>query len=184
MTVNDRTASSWHLASHWSTRWLRQFVDCCTVNCVQRAWQADWLPVVFLDESRFNWGHDGRIRVRRYVGERYLPECVIGRHSNLTPGLMPEVVPFLLGKTVRDLCSSQHMQLLPWPAYSPYLSPIEYMWDLLGRCLTQDPRLVASKDELLLHIQKVWNSLPQADMQNLFDSMPRRIATLITARAV
>ncbi|GFW09711.1 hypothetical protein TNCV_1394121 [Trichonephila clavipes] len=29
-------------------------------------------------KSRFNWrGHDGRIRVRPYAGERSLPECII-----------------------------------------------------------------------------------------------------------
>ncbi|GFX24183.1 PC4 domain-containing protein [Trichonephila clavipes] len=54
-----------------------------------RAWQADWHQVVFLDESRFNlWDHDGRIRVRRYAGERCLSECVMERHSGLTPGVM------------------------------------------------------------------------------------------------
>ncbi|GFT64255.1 transposable element Tc1 transposase [Trichonephila clavipes] len=54
MAGNDRTASS------------------------RQAWQADRQQVVFLDESRFNlWDHDGRICVRRYAGERYLPECVI-----------------------------------------------------------------------------------------------------------
>ncbi|GFW51625.1 transposable element Tc1 transposase [Trichonephila clavipes] len=54
-----------------------------------RAWQVDWHQVVFSDESRFNlWDHDGRIRVRRYAGERCLPECVIERHSVLKPGVM------------------------------------------------------------------------------------------------
>ncbi|GFW94979.1 uncharacterized protein TNCV_1464771 [Trichonephila clavipes] len=41
------------------------------------------------DESRFNlWDHDGCICVRRYAGERCLPECVMERHSGLTPGVM------------------------------------------------------------------------------------------------
>ncbi|GFX24817.1 transposable element Tcb2 transposase [Trichonephila clavipes] len=42
---------------------------------VHRSWRADWQQVVFSDESRFNlWYHDGRIRVRRYAGERHIPE--------------------------------------------------------------------------------------------------------------
>ncbi|GFW09042.1 transposable element Tcb1 transposase [Trichonephila clavipes] len=54
-----------------------------------RAWQAVWHQVVFSDESRFNlWDHDGRIRVRRYAGERCLLGGVIERHSGLTPGAM------------------------------------------------------------------------------------------------
>ncbi|GFX47741.1 transposable element Tcb2 transposase [Trichonephila clavipes] len=53
------------------------------------AWQADWHQVVFSDEPRLNlWDYDGRIRVRHYAGERYLPECVIERRSCLTPGVI------------------------------------------------------------------------------------------------
>ncbi|GFV23606.1 hypothetical protein TNCV_1717271 [Trichonephila clavipes] len=74
------------------------------------------------------------------------------------------------------------MQLLPWSAYSPDILPIEHEWDLIGRHLAHDPRPAASKDEILLRIQAIWNSLPQADIQNLFVSMLRRIAALITAR--
>ncbi|GFX66590.1 hypothetical protein TNCV_1795011 [Trichonephila clavipes] len=81
-------------------------------------------------------------------------------------------------KSVRDFCSAQYVHLLPWPAYSPDLSPIEHVWDLVGR------PSAASKDELLLRIQEVLNSFSQADIQNLFDSIPRRIAALITARGV
>ncbi|GFV83957.1 hypothetical protein TNCV_1479591 [Trichonephila clavipes] len=84
-----------------------------------------------------------------------------------------------VAKTVRNFCAAQHMQLLPWPAYSPHMSPFKHVWYLVGRRLSRDPRPAASKDELLLRIQTIWNSIPQADIQNLFDSMPRRIAALI-----
>ncbi|GFU84301.1 hypothetical protein TNCV_1251941 [Trichonephila clavipes] len=66
------------------------------------------------------------------------------------------------------------MQLLPWPTYSPDMSPIEHVWNLVGRRLARDPRPVASKDGLLLRVQAIWNSLPQADIQNMFDSILRR----------
>ncbi|GFS49180.1 transposable element Tcb2 transposase [Trichonephila clavipes] len=161
------------------------------------------------DESRFNlWDHDGCIRVRRHADERGLPECVIEPHSGLRPGdmlwgaisydgrpnlLRIEGIPGVIfqqdnarphvAKTVRDFCLAQHMQLLPWPAYSPDMSPIEYVWDLVSWRLARDPRPAASKnEEFLLCIQAIWSSLPQADIQNLFDSMPRRIAALIAAR--
>ncbi|GFX69536.1 hypothetical protein TNCV_1769051 [Trichonephila clavipes] len=78
-----------------------------------------------------------------------------------------------VAKNVRDFCLAQHMQLLPWPAYSPDMSPIEHVWDLVGRRLARDPRSAASKDELLLRIQAIWNYLPQADNQNLLT--PRHI---------
>ncbi|GFW43035.1 transposable element Tc1 transposase [Trichonephila clavipes] len=211
MAVNDRTASSRQLAARWSIatgvlmsassirrRLLHRRLFArvslhwisLTANhrCLQRAhehraWQIDWHQVVFSDESRFNlWDHDGRIRVRRYAGERCLPECVIERHRGLTPGVMQDNAHPHVAKTVRGFCSAQHMQLLPWPAYSPDMSPIEHVWDLVSQRLASDPRPAASKDKLLLGIQTMWNSLPQADIQNLFDSMLRRIAALIVAR--
>ncbi|GFV33898.1 transposable element Tc1 transposase [Trichonephila clavipes] len=59
----------------------------CSHN--HRAWEADWYQVVFSDELRFNlWDHEGRIRIVRSAGELCLPECVIKRHSGLTPGVM------------------------------------------------------------------------------------------------
>ncbi|GFV55274.1 hypothetical protein TNCV_5010211 [Trichonephila clavipes] len=70
------------------------------------------------------------------------------------------------------------MQLLLWPAYSP----IEHVWDFVGQRLARDLRPTASKDELLLHMQAIWNSLLQADIQNLFASVPFCIATLIATR--
>ncbi|GFV76516.1 transposable element Tcb2 transposase [Trichonephila clavipes] len=67
------------------------------------------------------------------------------------------------------------MQPLPWPAYSPDMSPIELVWDLVNRCLVRDQHPAASNGEILLRMQAIWNSLLQVDIQNLFDSMPRRI---------
>ena len=48
-----------------------------------------------------------------------------------------------------------------------------------SRC---DPRPAALKDELCLRMQAIKNSLPQADIQNLFDFMLRHMATLIAER--
>ncbi|GFV02029.1 transposable element Tc1 transposase [Trichonephila clavipes] len=77
---------------------------------------------------------------------------------------------------------SQQVQLLPWPAYSPDMSPNEHEWDIVGRRIARDLRPVASTDELWLRIQTIWNTLPQTDIKNLFNSMPRRVAALIAAR--
>ncbi|GFV53332.1 transposable element Tcb1 transposase [Trichonephila clavipes] len=75
------------------------------------------------------------------------------------------------------------MQLLPWSIYSPDMSPIEQVWNLVDQHLARDLRPAASKDKLLLGIKAIWNSLPQTDIQNLFDCMPRRTTALIAARS-
>ncbi|GFU28677.1 hypothetical protein TNCV_468701 [Trichonephila clavipes] len=48
--------------------------------------------------------------------------------------------------------------------FSPDMSPIENMWDLVGRRLARDTRPAASTDELLLRLQAIWNSLLEPDI--------------------
>ncbi|GFV58468.1 hypothetical protein TNCV_4036431 [Trichonephila clavipes] len=57
------------------------------------------------------------------------------------------------------------------------MSPIEPMRD--DWRLTRYLRPVASKYKLLFRIEAMWNSLPRAYIQNLFESMPRRIVPRI-----
>ncbi|GFX11870.1 transposable element Tcb2 transposase [Trichonephila clavipes] len=126
-------------------------------------------------ESRFSlWDHDGRIRVRRYADERYLPECVIERHSGLTSESW-------FGVRFRIMDDPICYKLMVISIVTD-ISSIEHAWNLVVRRLARDSRPTASKDELLLRIQAIWNSLPQADIQNLFDSMPRRTVALIAMR--
>ena len=55
----------------------------------RRHWHAEWRNVVFSDEPRFNMSYnDGRIRVRRYAGERNMRACILQRHRGPTPSVM------------------------------------------------------------------------------------------------
>ncbi|GFS92713.1 hypothetical protein TNCV_1161371 [Trichonephila clavipes] len=138
MAVNGRTASSRQLAARSST-----------ATCVLMSASSIRRRLLH-HESRFNlWDHDGRISVRRYTGEFCLPEYVIEQHSDLIPGVMVWGTISYHGRSnllriQGNLNSNSHMQLLPWTAYSPDMSPI----DLVGRRLARDPRSEASKDEL------------------------------------
>ncbi|GFU85217.1 transposable element Tcb1 transposase, partial [Trichonephila clavipes] len=85
-----------------------------------------------------------------------------------------------IAEFLESVCDTSGLEVSP--AYLPDMSPIEPVWDLDGQRPARDPRPAASKDELLLGIQAIWNSIPQADVQNLFNYMPRHIATLFAAR--
>ncbi|GFV81230.1 hypothetical protein TNCV_4772581 [Trichonephila clavipes] len=54
------------------------------------------------------------------------------------------------------------------------MSPIEHVWDLVGRRLARDPSYYRFKRRIWVRIQAIWNCLPLADI-------PRRIETLIAA---
>ncbi|GFX70480.1 transposable element Tcb1 transposase [Trichonephila clavipes] len=67
---------------------------------------------------------------------------------------------------------------LPWPARAPDLSPIESIWDHLGRQVGH----LSSLNELGASLQQIWNEMSQDILQNLYALMPNRIASCIRAR--
>ncbi|UYV64649.1 Transposase [Cordylochernes scorpioides] len=72
----------------------------------------------------------------------------------------------------------QHVQMLPWPPYSPDLSPIEHVWDIIGRRLHALPQ-PRSEDELWQMVEREWRVIPQDAIRTLIDSLPRRVAACI-----
>ncbi|GFU54305.1 transposable element Tcb1 transposase [Trichonephila clavipes] len=67
---------------------------------------------------------------------------------------------------------------LSWPARSPDFSPIDYIWDHLGRHVGH----LTSLNELEARLQQIWNEISQDIIQNLYTSIPDRIASCIRAR--
>ncbi|GFV96783.1 transposable element Tcb1 transposase [Trichonephila clavipes] len=58
----------------------------------------------------------------------------------------------------------QTITTLSWPAGSPDLSPIEHIWDHLGRKVWH----LMSLNELEARLQQVWNEMSQDIIQNLY----------------
>ncbi|GFX69819.1 transposable element Tcb2 transposase [Trichonephila clavipes] len=71
----------------------------------------------------------------------------------------------------------RHFQTLPWPACSPDLSPVEYVWDQLKRRMLS----CHSVHDLELAVQDLWAHLPQDTIRCLINSMPDRVAACIAA---
>ncbi|GFV17626.1 transposable element Tcb1 transposase [Trichonephila clavipes] len=68
--------------------------------------------------------------------------------------------------------------IFPWSSRSPDLSAIEHIWDHLGRRVGH----LTSLNELEARLQQIWNEMSQDIIQNLYASMPDRIASCIRAR--
>ncbi|GFU23385.1 transposable element Tcb1 transposase [Trichonephila clavipes] len=81
-------------------------------------------------------------------------------------------------KTVSTQDCLHTVTTLPWPTWSPDLSPIEHIWDYLGR-QSCHPK---SSNELEARVSQIWNEMSQDIIQNLYASMPDRIALCIRAR--
>ncbi|GFV38483.1 transposable element Tcb2 transposase [Trichonephila clavipes] len=118
----------------------------------------DWKKVMFSDESRFVLGKDDN-RVREWRR----PEAIF-QQDNARPHT---------ARVAQDL--KRHFQILPWPARSPDLSPVEHVWDQLKR---QMPSFHSVHD-LELTVQYLWAHLPQDNIRCLINSMPDRVAACI-----
>ena len=114
--------------------------------------------------------------------------------------LQPEVLPLLqvsphaifqqdnalphVARIVQTFFQRRRVSLFPWPARSPDISPIEHVWYMVGRRLICQGPPASTLDALWTRIQTAWRYIPQEDIQGLFDSMPRRLETLIAAHGV
>ncbi|GFX50551.1 transposable element Tcb1 transposase [Trichonephila clavipes] len=101
---------------------------------------AEWNEVVFTDESRIGLQHnDGRIRVWRHHGERMLNSRVVHHHTGSAPGIMGLATSIFqqdnarphVARIVQRFFVNHEIELLPWWARSPDLSPIENMWSMV-----------------------------------------------------
>ncbi|GFY01817.1 transposable element Tcb1 transposase [Trichonephila clavipes] len=62
----------------------------------------------------------------------------------------------------------------------PDLSPIENMWSMVAQRLTQITPPAATPDQLWQRVEAAWSAVPQEHIQSLFESMPRRVAAVIS----
>ncbi|GBM83466.1 hypothetical protein AVEN_138319-1 [Araneus ventricosus] len=73
----------------------------------------------------------------------------------------------------------QSVDMLPWPARSPDLSPIEHVWDIIGRQLQRHPQTALTVPVLTYQVKQPWNSIPQTDIRHLYDTMHARLHACI-----
>ncbi|GFY04297.1 transposable element Tcb1 transposase [Trichonephila clavipes] len=127
----------------------------------RRMWVAEWNEVIFTDGSCICLQHhDGRIRVWRHRGGRMLNSCVMQHQTNPATGIM--------------------IELLPWSARSPDLSPIENTWSMVAQRWTQITPPAATPDQLWQRVEAAWSAVPQEHIQSLFESMTRCVAAVMS----
>ncbi|GFY12956.1 transposable element Tc3 transposase [Trichonephila clavipes] len=134
-------------------------------------------------------GYHSRIPLVRIAG-------TLNSQHYISEMLEPVVLPYLQGfatsifqqnnarphvaRIVQRFFFNHQIELLPWPARSPDLSPIENMWSMVAQRLTQITLPAATPDQLWQHVAAAWSAVPQEQIQSLFEPMPRRVAAVIS----
>uniref|UniRef100_A0AAZ3QNJ0 NDRG family member 2 n=1 Tax=Oncorhynchus tshawytscha TaxID=74940 RepID=A0AAZ3QNJ0_ONCTS len=143
----------------------------------------DWQKVLFTDESRFCLNrYDGWIRIYRQRTEFVVISGNLNAVRYREDILLPHVVLFLqahpdmtlqhdnatshTAHSVCDFLQDRNVSVLPWPAKSPDLNPMEHVWDLLDRReemsanadLVRSHRDRISKAPNLINIELFWRS--------------------------
>ncbi|GFW69636.1 transposable element Tcb1 transposase [Trichonephila clavipes] len=121
------------------------------------------------------------IRVWRYRGKRTLAACIRHQHTGPSPSVMQDNTRPYVASIVRTFFDTKHFWLLPWPARSPDLLPIENIWSMVAERLARHHMSVTTVDELWHRVEAASTSVPVHVIQSLFDSMARRIGSVITA---
>lgn len=85
-------------------------------------------------------------------------------------------------KVVMDWLKKENVPLLPWPAQSPDLSPIEHLWDELDRRIRARKILPKNLTELKAALQEEWATIPSPIYQKLASSMGNRVSAVIAAK--
>ena len=67
----------------------------------------------------------------------------------------------LTARIVRAFLVEEDVTLLPWPAVSPDLSPIEHVWDEMERRVRAQPQQPENLDELRRALLTVWQHIPK-----------------------
>ncbi|GFV07935.1 transposable element Tcb1 transposase [Trichonephila clavipes] len=114
------------------------------------------------NESQFSLECDTRrVLVWRDRGTRNNPAFVRERSQYRRAGWMDDNARPHRARLVENMLEAETIQRMEWPACSPYLNPIEHVWDMLGRRIAVQPRPPATVRDLRLHFLRSGTVFPK-----------------------
>ena len=95
--------------------------------------------------------------------------------------LSPDITARQRSPTRRQDLHSLPSGTQPWPSFSPDLNPIKHLWDELDRRVRRRDNPPSSVPELEQALLQEWNNIPQMTVNNLINSMTRRVQSALDA---
>ncbi|GFY14956.1 transposable element Tcb2 transposase [Trichonephila clavipes] len=140
-----------------------------------------WAGIMINSRTRLHVVANGTMTGQRYIDEVLLP------HVRLFRGAVGDKFVFMDDNAtchrtlaVQDCLDSEGIQRLVWPSRSPDLNPIENVWGALGRQVAGRNYPPTNKNTLIRALTEEWDKLPQQLLDNVVQSMVRRVECCIT----
>ena len=123
----------------------------------------------------------GNLNAQGYINEILQPKAVpfLQRHGPAI--LMHGNARPLVARICRQFLNRNNVNVLPWPAVSPDMNPIEHIWDYLGRKVRAGGNVHNLRDLKNALIQE-WNNIPNVVIRRYVRSMRGRFAACISSR--
>lgn len=118
---------------------------------------------------------EGTLTANRYL--RLVEDALL--QIPMGPGFiwMHDNAPAHRAQSVHEHFADHQIRLLRWPSNSPDLNPIENMWGFIVQNMPRNG--ITTADQLWHRLQQFWAAIPAQHVQNLIDSMPRRLRQVI-----
>ena len=94
------------------------------------------------------------------------------------PSILEDNVRIHTSPVNRLVGRKQGFQYVNHPPSSPDLNPIENCWSLLKTMIGDLPRRPTTPDTLFQVASRLWHEIPQEKIDNMIDSMERRLKTV------
>ncbi|GFV34398.1 transposable element Tcb2 transposase [Trichonephila clavipes] len=141
-----------------------------------------WAGIMINGRTRLHVVANGTMTGQRYIDEVLLPHVRLFRSA-----VGDKFVLFVDDNAtchrklaVQDCLDSEGIQRLVCPARSPDLNPNENVWDALGRQVAGRNYPPTNKNTLIRALTEEWDKLPQQLLDNVVQSMVRRVECYIT----
>ena len=140
-----------------------------------------WYGVASWAEGKQISLDQGNLNSRGYINQILQSEAVpfIQRHGPAI--LMHDKARPHVARICRQFLNRNNVNVLPWPAVSPDMNPIEHIWDYLGRKVRARGNVHNLRDLENALIQE-WNNIPNVVIRRYVRSMRGRLAACIDSR--